>query len=304
MATMTTMTTAKHTVNTTLFHQVLQTFPVPQLLLRISLHPFQLKIVQHQHQPLHHYHHQHHQQVQIQNSYSIHLCERHLIEDFQYYIAENKIGKVGLLRFLFHGVNTHMDFFRHAPYYPRIFIIFFQENFFKLAKNIHHILDDPILIQMTDCLQNKFLLQRFRENQIEAIKMAISKDDCMIIIPTGAGKSLCYQLPAVMGGDLTLVVSPLISLINDQISKLKTLNINAKQLAGVQLPEEVAEIYQALRSNEIRLLYVTPEKLMQNEQFRAVLDEVYRNNRIRRFVIDEAHCVRYEILFFTLFSSE
>lgn len=91
---------------------------------------------------------------------------------------------------------------------------------------------------MTDCLQNKFKLQQFRANQIEAIKMAISKDDCKIVIPTGAGKSLYYQLPAVMGGDLTVVVLPLISLISDQILKLKTLNINAKQSAGFALKND------------------------------------------------------------------
>ncbi|OTF72877.1 ATP-dependent DNA helicase Q1-like protein [Euroglyphus maynei] len=140
-------------------------------------------------------------------------------------------------------------------------------------------------------LESVFGLKEFRSHQLAAINAILSGLDVMLIMPTGGGKSLCFQMAALITGGLTVVVSPLISLIEDQLSSLKALNIAAKIL-NKDNREESNKILKSLEQSSIpfRILYVTPEKLKHNTLLMKQLDKCYRNDNLKLIVIDEVHC--------------
>jgi ATP-dependent DNA helicase RecQ len=137
-----------------------------------------------------------------------------------------------------------------------------------------------------ETLEHYFGHNSFRLLQEEVIDAIINKEDVLMILPTGGGKSLCYQLPTLLMDGVTVVVSPLLALMHDQVVALRANGISAAMLSSMQDLEESRQIEGQLRRGEIKLLYVAPERLT-NAYFLNMLHDLH----INFFVIDEAHCV-------------
>lgn len=136
----------------------------------------------------------------------------------------------------------------------------------------------------------------FRPGQEVVISNAMQGRDTFVLLPTGGGKSLCYQLPAVCCPGLAVVVSPLLSLIQDQVSSLRKVGVEAYFLSSQQDYEnETAEIIRRLNQTTahdgVKLLYLTPEKIRHSNHIQSILRRLHSKNLISRFVIDEAHCL-------------
>ncbi|HTK74357.1 MAG TPA: RecQ family ATP-dependent DNA helicase [Gemmataceae bacterium] len=142
-------------------------------------------------------------------------------------------------------------------------------------------MSDPLTI-----LRSTFGFSAFREGQREVVDRLLAGRSCLAIFPTGGGKSICYQLPALLLDGLTLVISPLIALMKDQLDFLKSHDVPAARLDSSLTIEESREAFNALRAGRLKLLYVSPERLS-NERFRATL----RSLKIALFAVDEAHCI-------------
>jgi ATP-dependent DNA helicase RecQ len=139
-----------------------------------------------------------------------------------------------------------------------------------------------------EILKNQFGYDSFRLNQEQAIETVLAGKDCVVLMPTGGGKSLCYQIPALMQDGLTLVVSPLIALMKDQVDALRNNGIEAAFLNSTQTAQEQVKVFQAARNGKLKLLYVAPERLFQSgDQFVDFLEQI----NISLFAIDEAHCI-------------
>ena len=111
-------------------------------------------------------------------------------------------------------------------------------------------------------LQQVFGYRDFRDGQREVIEQALSGNDTLVIMPTGGGKSMCYQLPALVLPGVTIVVSPLISLMKDQVDSLRQSGVSAAYLNSSLPREQSAAILRQLHQGEIKLLYVSPERLL------------------------------------------
>lgn len=142
-----------------------------------------------------------------------------------------------------------------------------------------------------------FGIKQFRELQLPILNAALDqKRDLFVVLPTGAGKSLCYQLPAVLENGFTLVISPLVSLIKDQVYHLHEANIPAAYLTGTSTKEQVNDIHlnmlpqKGSSTTSFKLLYVTPEKIAKSKRFTARLNKAYDAGMLTRIVVDEAHC--------------
>lgn len=130
----------------------------------------------------------------------------------------------------------------------------------------------------------------FRGAQEEIVAHVAGGGDALVLMPTGGGKSLCYQLPALLREGTAVVVSPLIALMQDQVAALKQLGVRAAFLNSTLDAQEASAVKRALRVGELDLLYVAPERLVMDSMLET-LSEMYEGSRLTLFAIDEAHCV-------------
>ena len=145
-------------------------------------------------------------------------------------------------------------------------------------------------LSLEPALKHFFGYDSFRPGQREIVEAALEQRDMMIVMPTGGGKSLCFQLPALLKPGLTVVVSPLIALMQDQVEALQDNGIGATFLNSTLSSQETRSRETAILEGKIKLLYVAPERLL-GERFLPFLDIVANKLGISAFAIDEAHCV-------------
>src|SRR3989441_13374087 len=145
---------------------------------------------------------------------------------------------------------------------------------------------DALSIPLLPLLKQSFGFDSFRPLQEEIIRDALAGRDVFALLPTGGGKSLCFQLPALARDGLTVVVSPLISLMKDQVDALQASGIAATFLNSTLKANATAERMLGLRVGAFRMLYVAPERLMLKTFLERAL-----NWNIAQIAIDEAHCI-------------
>ena len=155
-------------------------------------------------------------------------------------------------------------------------------NYVKIVANAFE-QADPKLV-----LKTVFGYDEFRPLQKDIITNVLKGHDTLAVMPTGGGKSLCYQLPALIMQGITIVVSPLISLMQDQVSSLKTAGIQSAFLNSTQSWEEYCKTIDEIKSGQIKIIYVSPEGLATNK-IRELLSSL--ELEISCITIDEAHCV-------------
>lgn len=137
-----------------------------------------------------------------------------------------------------------------------------------------------------ELLEKHYGYKNFKPGQLEIINNILRGRDSFCIMPTGGGKSICYQIPALILNGITLVISPLISLMKDQVDSLEEVGINAKYINSTQSMDEIKEIFKACQDGEVKLLYIAPERL-ESDYFTKMLKNLW----ISQIAIDEAHCV-------------
>lgn len=152
---------------------------------------------------------------------------------------------------------------------------------------INKCLMEYVMKSIDEILKKYWGYDNFRDGQREIIESALSGNDTMAIMPTGGGKSLCFQIPALTEPDrVTLVISPLVALMNDQVQDLNKRGVNARKITNEISFEEQCDIINDVKNGKVTLLYLSPERLS-SEKFR----EDMMSFDIRQIVIDEAHCI-------------
>ncbi len=140
--------------------------------------------------------------------------------------------------------------------------------------------------QAQEILKSTFGYDQFRHSQQEIIQDLLDGKDALVLMPTGGGKSLCYQIPALVREGTAIVISPLIALMQDQVDALQQLGIKAAFLNSSLSFGEANDIEQQLLNNELEIVYVAPERLL-TERMLGLLERCH----LSLFAIDEAHCV-------------
>jgi len=143
---------------------------------------------------------------------------------------------------------------------------------------------------MHTVLHDVFGFDQFRGAQEDIVKHVVGGGDALVLMPTGAGKSLCYQIPALVRDGVGVVVSPLIALMQDQVDALTQLGVRASFLNSSQDASTSQQVTSALLHGDLDLIYVAPERLL-SPSFLAILEQLHRFSKIALFAIDEAHCV-------------
>ncbi len=146
-------------------------------------------------------------------------------------------------------------------------------------------MSDPRVLEILRTTWGYTSLRPLQERAIDAV---LSRRDSLVVMPTGGGKSLCYQLPPLLTGELTVVVSPLISLMKDQVDALRDVGVDAHHVNSTTSSEEKRELVRLARAKQLRLLFVSPERLAA-DRFQEFLESL----DVRTFAIDEAHCISH-----------
>jgi superfamily II DNA helicase RecQ len=135
----------------------------------------------------------------------------------------------------------------------------------------------------------------FKPLQREAINIALARRNVFVALPTGGGKTMVYVLPSLLEPGITVVISPLIALIQDQVTLLESMGIGAAGISCQMSPEQLEKVYDELLStngpSRFKLIYVTPERIGRNERFVKILTELDKRGSLQRVVVDEAHCI-------------
>ncbi|XP_033987211.1 ATP-dependent DNA helicase Q1 isoform X1 [Trematomus bernacchii] len=152
--------------------------------------------------------------------------------------------------------------------------------------------DFPWSENLEQHLKDTFHLSTFRPLQLRAMNLTLSGKDLFLVMPTGRGKSLCYQLPAVCSNGFTLVVTPLLSLMEDQIMYLNSIDVAAVMLNASSSKEHAKSVMAGMTDPKapFKLLYVTPEKIAKSKLLMSRLEKAYNANLLSRIAVDEVHC--------------
>lgn len=150
-----------------------------------------------------------------------------------------------------------------------------------------------------EILEKRFRLKEFRPKQLAAINATLSKKDVLLLMPTGGGKSLVYQLPALVQKGLTVVISPLLSLIEDQVIALRKLGISAEALNSSSSKETKKRVYDYMGKGlgEVKLIYVTPEWVAKSKMFMSYLQKCDAAKRLDRIAIGDLFITLETVIF-------
>src|SRR5215469_13061105 len=144
----------------------------------------------------------------------------------------------------------------------------------------------PDLAATQRLLRKTFGFAEFKPGQADIVAAILDGRDVLAVMPTGCGKSLCYQLPALMRDGLTVVVSPLIALMRNQVAQLCGYGVAAAALNSANDPAENRVIIDRIARGELRLVYVSPERLLKAETL-----ELFKSAKVAMLAVDEAHCI-------------